>query len=384
MPNRVLFIAPAIKPGGGAPGYMHNLIAGVRDLSSSGALRNQFDFLGDISIERNRATGENIARNDFRLTIIRFLTKIGLKKILSKKVWRGRSKINCADLVVIQGFQEAYFAKYARNANKRLAYMPHSPSIMADEYKMLCELNGNYFDKEKYNRLFQEESTLIKLADFMVFPSIGASESYRNKFHFELSGCDIVYIKSGVKMDHIEASQNKVEAMPSTVRVMFAGRYVSHKGFDLFCEAASLVSTTHDLEFVSVGAGPMKSKNILVTDLGWQNDVLNFLKTADIVVIPNRIAYYDLLPLECAALGKPLVMTAVGGNVDQMRDLPDTISCEDVTPSKLAQSIESAILQIKANKKWGMNNANAYESIFSAENFARRWDDVVSDLMGAK
>ena len=56
--------------------------------------------------------------------------------------------------------------------------MPHSPSIMADEHKMLWELAGVAFDADKYQENYETEKKLFENADYIVFPSRNAADSY--------------------------------------------------------------------------------------------------------------------------------------------------------------------------------------------------------------
>jgi glycosyltransferase involved in cell wall biosynthesis len=136
--------------------------------------------------------------------------------------------------------------------------------------------------------------------------------------------------------------------------------------------------------FYSFGDGPIQLKSKHVTNMGWRSDVLHFLRDVDIVVVPNRIAYYDLLPLECAALGKPLVMTAVGGSKDQLDDLPDAVACQDIRAEDLALSIQVAIERLRKDRSWGRRNQEAYKKHFTLAEFARRWDSAIELMVGAK
>lgn len=384
MTRHVLIITPSIKPGGGPPGYVHNLMKGIEELSEAGELKNLYEFCGEISTDRNKATGEMRAVRSFQLTIIKFLTRAGLKPLLSKKIRDAKKKIDRADLVIFQGFQEVYLAKYARRAGKRLCYMPHSPSVMADEYMMLCELNKLQFNRNHYKKLLADEASLIDESNFVIFPSKGASNSYIERFNSTLSRKSVIYIKSGVNIDCDSTNFGPTVKKKETIRILFAGRYVSHKGYDLFCDAAELIGdSVGAIEFATLGDGPMKQVYRHVTDLGWRNDVFSVLETADIIAVPNRIAYYDLLPLECAAIGKPLVMTNVGGNVDQMHDLPDSLSCDSATPEKLAESIKAAIKKLMSDPTWGIKNKIAFKSTFTVRKFAERWDSEVENMVSS-
>ena len=385
MSKRVMVITPFIKPGGGPPGYVYNLMKGIEELSSEDELQNDFHFFGEQSIGRYKATGEkSAAHKSVRAYLVQLATTLGLKPLLSKKIRDAKKAIRASDLVVFQGYQEAYLVGFAKKIGKQTAYMPHSPSVMANEYKMLCGLNGKLCCDAEYNRLHENEKKIIILVNHILFPSQGARGEYDNAFSDILARKKCFYIKSGAS---IEANIIKSEPLPRNaddpVKVFFVGRYVYHKGYDLFCDAAEIVcKNSIDAEFYTVGDGPMNIESPHVTNLGWRNDVLEILKMADIVVVPNRIAYYDLLPLECAALGKPLVMTAVGGNVDQLTDLSDSIVCNKPDADSLADSIKEAVTYFKSTPFWGLRNQQSYYKTFCPKEFARRWDLAIGKMVG--
>ncbi|MFL0681957.1 MAG: glycosyltransferase family 4 protein [Algoriphagus aquaeductus] len=377
MAKRVLIITPVIKPGGGPPGYVYNLKTGIDELSSKGLLKNHFEFLGEISEQRNKATGEKFKSKNFGIfsIIIYLITLLGLKPVFSRKIKFAKQRISNADLVIIQGFQDVYLAKYMLKSNVPFAYMPHSPSIMAEEYKMLCELNGQFFSLDKYERYKKDESFFLKFSKFVVFPSEGARSEYDIHFIEELSNKKVIYIKSGVNVSFNIDKNKKAKKDSKKVEILYVGRYISHKGYDLFCDAAELISKEdNNIIFKTVGDGPMKRKSDKIIDLGWRNDVFEVINQCDIIVVPNRIAYYDLLPIECAALGKPLVMTSVGGNIDQLKEFPDSVFCNKLCSVALQQAINEAILKFKTSDNWGLENFKKYELGFTAKSFARRWD----------
>ena len=74
-------------------------------------------------------------------------------------------------------------------------------------------------------------------------------------------------------------------------------------------------------------------------------------------------------------------MTAVGCNIDQLEQLPDSISCDTPNSIALAASIEDAIEQFTSNRRLGQRNKNAYEDMFMAKEFARRWDFAIEKIV---
>jgi len=387
--RRVVVVSPLIQAGGGPAGYTHNLMAGIEQLRAAGALANSFGFAGRRAAGRVRATGEGGAiAVRARGAVTAAVRLLGMQRLAREAVlllspWarRARTQIRGAELAVFHGFQRAALPAYAERLGKAVAYMPHSPSIFADEYRMLCELAGEPVDRSRYLRIVEEEASLVRMSRVIVFPSKGAASSYEDAFGRELAEKEIVYIKSGVDVPRAELASSAAGEPRGQTSVLYAGRYVSHKGYDIFCAAAELLSgKLEGVSFASVGAGPLKRDTAAVTDLGWRDDIWPVLGGAGIVAVPNRIAYYDLLPLECAALGKPMVMTAVGGSPDQLRDLPDTVACPEASAEALARAIVEAVGLRRANPSWGERNREAYTRLFTARELARRWDGAISEL----
>ncbi|QJR30731.1 glycosyltransferase family 4 protein [Limnobacter profundi] len=384
MKYTVLFVVPEIKPGGGPPGYVYNLLRGCEISAQSGEIKHEFKFSGDISLERNKSTGEVKKKINLRVFLDRLVYKLGLHNYLSSNIYTSKLMIDSADIVVFQGFQDLHLLKYSKKNNKRIGYMPHSPSVAADEYKMLRELNGISFAEGKYKSILAKEKQFFISADFIVFPSEGAAIEYKSKFGTVISNRRVFYIKSGVHMD-CERDNEALNYRPRSrneIFVLFAGRYVSHKGYDLFCEAASLIVGNYpNVRFLTAGDGPMRKSFPSVTDLGWQSNMESLVRSADVIVIPNRVAYYDLFPLECAFHGKPMVMTAVGGNVDQLSDLPDVIPCYDADSVALASAIDKALQTLTKNSRWGQRNKVKFDETFTSDKFAKRWDILVDSFL---
>lgn len=382
MNKKILIITKSISPGGGPAGYVYNLMSGIERLSKEGLLRNDFDFIGDLHNQRNkpREQGTESTNWGLRSAIIWLLTKLGAKPFLSKKIRVAKNKIKACDLVIFQGYQETYLPAYARKKKIPVIYMPHSPVIFADEYKMLCELDGIKIDPKRYRKLKTDEELLITYSDFVVFPSKGSRKEYDSNFISELSKKKVLYIKSGVNINFLD-KVIEIDDDRDVIKILFVGRYVTHKGYDLFCDAAKLIcKNISNVQFLTIGQGPMKRISASITDLGWRNDALNIINSCDIIVVPNRVAYYDLLPIECAALGKPMVMTTVGGNLDQLSEFPDCIACNELTLEALCEAVLAAINVKKSNSNWGAANSEKYRSDFTERSFAKRWDDAVSGI----
>ena len=288
-----------------------------------------------------------------------------------------------SDIVVFQGYQPAAEARWARRVGKTVIYMPHSPSTFADEARMmraLSEPESPLSDRE-HRKLLRTERALFAAADLLVFPTEHAVRPYEVAFGEVLASRRVAYVLSGVvppePTDPHRLANDAVLSGGST-SVLFVGRYVPHKGYDLFLEAAEqLAREGVEVSFWTLGDGPMKRASENVTDLGWHDAPHSVIAQADIIVVPNRSAYFDLLPLEAAALGRGLVLTRVGGNIDQLERLPDSVGGE---PEAVADAVRTAIALKYATASWGQRNTDAYLCEFTHVHLARRWVSLIDEV----
>ena len=110
--------------------------------------------------------------------------------------------------------------------------------------------------------------------------------------------------------------------------------------------------------------------------MGFTKDMGSVFENVSLITIPNKITYYDLLPLECAAYGKPMVMSAVGGNIDQARDLPDTLTFSSCDIKDFREKIILALNKLDENPSWGELNKTVYEKQFTEVQMMLRWLDL--------
>lgn len=375
---KALYLTQLIRPGGGPAGYCYNLERGISMISAN----NLHSFCAPRSEARHSLLERSISPSALNLPqFIDRATRGRLRKLRHSVRTRNRlgrkmrRAIEASDVVIIQGAQPVFLARHAATHAKRLVYMPHSPTPLADERASVAANIGEPLPDYLYRSLFAEEAELFDLADVIVFPSLNATAPYETAFGDFLGKVRI--IESGV--DDPGAHHGPLADHP--LRVAFAGRYVGHKGYDLYCDMASRARDElgSGVEFISLGVGPIRSSDA-VTDYGWQTSPHRILDQVHMVVIPNRVAYFDLLPLECAALGKGLVFSPVGGNLSQAAALPDSVLASELSSAALYNALRDAIGRRKQDRNWGMANRSAYLNRFTPESMARAWDRLVTDI----
>lgn len=361
---KVAVFTDLIQVGGGPMGYVHNMIQGLQKINS-----------GNVKVS---FLGYDLTRYPKTHGIIELYRKIQRKIYRFSIVYKKKFCLKQYDICVFQGWQDSKYEFIAKAYSKTCVYMPHSPSIMADEHKMLWELAGVAFDADKYQENYETEKKLFENADYIVFPSRNAADSYFKEWKYIINSKKIIYLKSGV-IKRVSGRDNFLQKSYKYKKIIaFCGRYVTHKGFDLFCEVADTFRNNKSIVFICYGDGPLKSiiQNHNVIDMGFTKDMGSVFENVSLITIPNKITYYDLLPLECAAYGKPMVMSAVGGNIDQARDLPDTLTFSSCDIKDFREKIILALNKLDENPSWGELNKTIYEKQFTEVQMMLRWLDL--------
>lgn len=124
----------------------------------------------------------------------------------------------------------------------------------------------------------------------------------------------------------------------------------THKGHRHLLDAAAIVRRTHpEARFVLVGRGPLEESlrrqarelglDEAVVFTGFRDDALRVLASFDLFVLPSEHEGLPIALVEAMALGKPAVVTRVGGNPEVVRDGRDGRVVEPAKPGLLAEAI---------------------------------------------
>ncbi|MBD2175768.1 glycosyltransferase family 4 protein [Pseudanabaena sp. FACHB-1998] len=162
------------------------------------------------------------------------------------------------------------------------------------------------------------------------------------------------------------------------------GRFSQQKGFDILIKAMRLVPSRQvQLILGGYGADEAMLKQLAegmenVRFLGSISDVPAFLSTCDVVIIPSRWEPWGNVCLEAKAAGKPVIVTAVDGLVEQVQD------CGIVVPAENPQALAKAIAQIsnlpdETLANWGQNGREAVRS--SSDDYFNAWESLLWEVL---
>ncbi|MDE9486655.1 glycosyltransferase [Xenorhabdus bovienii] len=377
MFHKLLHFTTEIRPGGGPPGYLYNLKKIEKNY-------NYHVFSVNENMSRDNTSYNKIK---FPKLILRHLlclkyliSLLGIKKIKEEK------KIFDYDFVLAHTAPiAARLISINKNEGKKtkIGFMPHGPVSYSIEVLDDIESKyGKFITRRIYEKALSHfENQIFNRADFI---SVAAKKGldaytnikcdYKNKLFEVTTG--LPELKCDLNQNEI---RNELNIPPNSFVVGFFGRYNHHKGYDFFCNEILLNKSHENIFFISAGTGPISEiKNNNYINFGWRRDIEKLITACDLVVLPNRYTYFDLLPLECLSLSRPVAVSKTGGNI-KLLSLSSAIIGFDMKEGNLIETInrlasknkeELNILNRSARKSFERNFneiafSNNHEALFS-------------------
>lgn len=206
------------------------------------------------------------------------------------------------------------------NCKPKTILTVHSPCPFIDE---------QLYSEKKWMKIFRlsallSESTAYRECDYMMFPCYEAMEPYnkvgvirralnskKNNIFFvptsildyqsNVKGCELLK-KNGIPDNHFI--------------ITYYGRHSHIKGYDILIKVGIDFLNKHkECTIVCAGKGEIeKPKHERWIELGFIDNVNDYLSISDIHVIPNRDTYFDIAMLEVLRAGKRVIVSRTGGN----------------------------------------------------------------------
>jgi glycosyltransferase involved in cell wall biosynthesis len=130
--------------------------------------------------------------------------------------------------------------------------------------------------------------------------------------------------------------------------VLFVGRIRRYKGLDQLLDAWASISTKDNLKLLIAGEGRIKQTlpPEVITKNEWLTEsTIDFLiRNAELVVFPYQEASQSGLIPFAMSLGKRIVITPVGGLMEQVGNYNGAVTCRAVGSSAIREGIEQALL----------------------------------------
>jgi glycosyltransferase involved in cell wall biosynthesis len=177
--------------------------------------------------------------------------------------------------------------------------------------------------------------------------------------------------------------------------VTVIANFIDYKGHTFFFDAWRRVTATYPSAVaILVGEGPERSEferrvaaegfHASVRFAGSRRDVPAILALTDIVAHPSLQEGFSNAILEAMAAGRPVVATAVGGNVEAVKDGETGI----LVPPRNAEALAGAIVALAADPKrareMGEAGRNRVTRCFSVERMIRNYETAYEHVAAGR
>jgi len=113
-----------------------------------------------------------------------------------------------------------------------------------------------------------------------------------------------------------------------------------------------------------------------------RRDMVQLLKQSDLFVLPSRVAIFDVVLLEAALSGAPVVTSTVGGNIEMFdKESAFLIPCD--SPSILAETIMRALSNRALCQQISTNAKKRVLESFSLESLSRSYIMLYKEMLSA-
>jgi glycogen synthase len=149
----------------------------------------------------------------------------------------------------------------------------------------------------------------------------------------------------------VEATRNRWRVQPGERLITAVGRLTSQKGFDDLIRAyPEIRMSVPRSRLLLLGDGYMRGEleslaaaervGEFTTFAGFVSDVdlVDAIKSSDVVAIPSRFEPFGIIALEAMAGGSPVVVSRVGGLAEIVEDGIDGLEVDPSSPSSLAKA----------------------------------------------
>jgi glycosyltransferase involved in cell wall biosynthesis len=180
-------------------------------------------------------------------------------------------------------------------------------------------------------------------------------------------------IPNGIRVDRFVASHRGTGRRIGTV-----GRLVREKNYPLLLRT---VAAIRDAELVFVGDGPLhdelqKQAGPHVEFLGQRADVAELLAGFDVFVLSSSTEGMSIALLEAMAAGCPIVVTAVGGNVELIQHMQTGLVVPANDEAALRNAIEKLLADRALATRLGTTARKVAHQCHSVTAMTQRYEDL--------
>lgn len=223
--------------------------------------------------------------------------------------------------------------------------------------------------------------------------SNGAKENLVNKYGLKCENITTIYNTIETENEDYSIDDRLID-LNNQGRFIVAhiSRLVEYKGIYDFLEVVKEVSQKEDnIRFVIIGDGEEKDRIIryikqndlseIVYLLGNKNNIINYLKKIDLVLLCSYIEGLPLVPIESFSQGVPVIATNISGTNEEIEDNVNGYLVE----KKDIGDFTNKILQLYYNKdlyeKVSIRCKEVFMEKFNKDNYITNHSNVYEDVL---
>jgi len=289
------------------------------------------------------------------------------------------------DIVHTYAYSANYYGRVAAILTKvPIVFSSERNSVDIGTYK-----NRNHIFIDKFLSFFTQG---------IICNSYNASEALVKKYSFDRR---IVFtVHNGINfadfLDRAKANdQRKIDNKDKVVGTV--GRFYPQKNHKLFLDVSKIIIDKYgykDIKFKILGDGPLKNELINYSEqLGIQNnvifdgergDILNVLKSFDILLMTSHYEGISNVIMEAMMMGLPVVATDVGGNRELVIDGETGFLCPLNNPSRIADMLHQLVNNEEEAIRMGENGKKRILNEFGIEKMIKKTENIYTKFLEKK
>lgn len=267
----------------------------------------------------------------------------------------------------------------------------HSPVPAFEEHESYCTTSiEKCWFRSQHKKLVNIDRFAFSRANYIVFPTEGAMDGYYNHwsdFKEIIADKPVKFIETGISPREGRVNRKDVLSelglSDEDFIISFAGRHNTIKGYDLLKKLANeLFKTDSQIKVIAAGnESPLtRLEHPSWKEIGFTNDPYSYISASDVLIVPNRETYFDLVILEGLSLGKIVLTSNTGGNrYFKDNDVPGVFLFNSLEE---AQQLIYKIKSLSPNERKNLADANLeyYKNHLTIECFFNSYWAFLSEI----
>jgi glycogen synthase len=251
--------------------------------------------------------------------------------------------------------------------------------------------NGIYTEMQQF--IHDKELQLIKESDQLIVCSDYMREELLTVF--QAPSKKIAVIPNGIEQKEIKVDAEEYFPSLNNRKYIFSvGRMVKEKGYETIIEAAELAKETgQDIYFVIAGKGPMlenyrhqvkvKELENYLSFIGYVSDEQRneLLVRSELAIFPSLYEPFGIVALEAMILGKPTVVSEVGGLKGIVQHLQTGLLMVPGDAKSVMENINFLLRNPQRAKEIGNRGMKIVKSLYGWKYIASQTTRVVEDTL---